>query len=544
MDNQTLVSPQLHLRPQPEKVDIQRRLLELTALYSVTKIATTAVSLDEIIESATRIVGETLYPHNFGICMWNQNRGVLEPHPSYRISHGNFPLQLKPGEGLVGSVLLTGGPIRVGDVRYDDRYRTADQATRSELCVPLWGKEHILGVINAESTDQGAFSEADERLLEALAAELTNSMEMMRLFQAEKRRRMESERLREAMTALTSTLDMNQVIERILVQLQEVVPYISITMMLVDNAHLEVLAVRGFRSPNQEKILLDIDRFQHLRDVLETARPMIIPDTYKDPRWQVRDDSQYIRCWLGVPLVIRDQVIGLLNLDYTEPGRYTEEDAELAMAFANQAAVAVENARLFNNLEQSHRELYKAYDATIEGWSRALELRDRETEGHTLRVTALTLRMAQTAGFQNEELIAIRHGVLLHDIGKMGIPDSILLKPGPLTEEEWEVMRQHPEYARRLLSGVPRLETAIDIPYCHHEHWDGSGYPRGLKGEEIPYASRLFAVADVYDALTSDRPYRLAWTKEAALNYIRNQSGKFFDPHAVEIFLNLEDIGD
>jgi putative nucleotidyltransferase with HDIG domain len=184
-------------------------------------------------------------------------------------------------------------------------------------------------------------------------------------------------------------------------------------------------------------------------------------------------------------------------------------------------------------------ELFMAYDATIEGWSRAMDLRDKETEGHTLRVTELTLRLAERMGIGAPAAIHIRRGALLHDIGKLGVPDSILHKPGKLTDEEWTVMRRHTESAREMLSPIVYLRPAIDIPYCHHEKWDGSGYPRGLKAEQIPIAARIFSVVDVWDALTSDRPYRPAWSREKTIEYIREQSGKHFDPRIVEAFLQL-----
>ena len=194
---------------------------------------------------------------------------------------------------------------------------------------------------------------------------------------------------------------------------------------------------------------------------------------------------------------------------------------------------------LFENLERSNFELTLAYDKTIEGWSKALDLRDRETEGHTLRVTDQTLKLAQTFGLTRTEMINLKRGSLLHDIGKIGIPDHILLKPGKLTEDEWVVMRQHPQYAYDMLASVEYLRPALEIPFCHHEKWDGSGYPRGLKGEEIPISARIFAVADVWDALTSHRPYRLAWAREQALDYIRSQTGTYFDPNVVEAFLKV-----
>jgi PAS domain S-box-containing protein len=190
-------------------------------------------------------------------------------------------------------------------------------------------------------------------------------------------------------------------------------------------------------------------------------------------------------------------------------------------------------------LRQTHAELEQAYEATLQGWARALELREKETAEHSRRVVDLTLRMGAALGFKNEELLHIRRGALLHDIGKMGIPDEILLKRGPLSQEEWPIMRNHPGLAYSLLSNINYLRPALDIPYAHHEHWDGSGYPRGLRGEEIPLAARIFTVVDVYDALISERPYRPSWPDGDALSYLIEQKGKLFDPHMVDLFLEI-----
>jgi len=191
------------------------------------------------------------------------------------------------------------------------------------------------------------------------------------------------------------------------------------------------------------------------------------------------------------------------------------------------------------NLKEVNTQLLAAYEATIEGWSRAMDLRDKETEGHSQRVAKLTVKLATEYGMNEEQLLHIRRGALLHDIGKLGVPDSILHKPDKLTSEEWVSMRSHPQLAYDMLHSVEYLRPALDILYCHHEKWDGSGYPRGLKGEEIPIAARIFAIVDVWDALRSDRPYRPAWKKEAALTYIRDQSGKHFDPQVVELFFKV-----
>jgi len=187
-------------------------------------------------------------------------------------------------------------------------------------------------------------------------------------------------------------------------------------------------------------------------------------------------------------------------------------------------------------LREANAQLLSAYEATIEGWSHAMDLRDRETEGHSQRVTQLTVKMSQALGLGNDEIMHIRRGALLHDMGKIGVPDAILHKPGTLTDDEWVLMRKHPQFAFDMLYPIEYLRPALEIPFSHHEKWDGTGYPRGLKGDEIPMAARMFAVVDVWDALTSDRPYRPAWSEEQALKYIREQSGKHFDPNAVDLF--------
>jgi PAS domain S-box-containing protein/putative nucleotidyltransferase with HDIG domain len=190
-------------------------------------------------------------------------------------------------------------------------------------------------------------------------------------------------------------------------------------------------------------------------------------------------------------------------------------------------------------LQRANEDLREAYDRTIEGWVLALDLRDRETEGHTQRVTEMALRLARQLGCTDEELLHIRRGALLHDMGKMGIPDEILQKPGPLTDEEWIIMRRHPLYAYQMLSPIHYLNPSLIIPYCHHERWDGSGYPQGLKGEEIPLFARLFAVVDVWDALSSDRPYRKRLPPQDVADYLREEAGRLFDPYIVEKFLAL-----
>ncbi len=217
---------------------------------------------------------------------------------------------------------------------------------------------------------------------------------------------------------------------------------------------------------------------------------------------------------------------------------FSPEKLHLAHSIGDQAASALARALLREQSNRATEELASAYDATIAGWARALELRDREARGHTHRVTELALCLARALGVPEFDLIHIRRGSLLHDIGKMGVPDAILFKPDPLTPEEEKIMHQHPVNAYALLHPIAYLRPALDIPYCHHEKWDGTGYPRGLRGDQIPLAARIFAIADVWDAMRSDRSYRPAWGETTALEYMQAQAGKHFDPDIVKAFLD------
>ncbi len=241
---------------------------------------------------------------------------------------------------------------------------------------------------------------------------------------------------------------------------------------------------------------------------------------------------------LYISALITRPIQGLVNAS----SRVAEGDLEVQLRVRSQDEIedlTESFNQMVSSLNRSQKDLVKAYDTALNGWAKALELRDEITEGHTLRVVELTVLLAKEFGFEGLALEQVRRGALLHDIGKMAIPDSILQKPGKLTPDEWETMRRHPEYAYEMLKDIEFLQGAVDIPYCHHEKWDGSGYPQGLKGEEIPLPARIFAIVDVWDALISDRPYREAWPLDKTLEYLREQSGSHFDPQVVEVFAKV-----
>lgn len=325
-----------------------------------------------------------------------------------------------------------------------------------------------------------------------------------------------------------------------------------------------VSAERGFlmlREPNGELLVqtargmdqmeLNEEEFAISKTIVyrvaETGEAILTTNAQEDPRFgqQLSVAAFRLLSILCVPLKIKDSLIGVIYVDNrAHTGMFQQSDLDLISAFANQAAVAIDNARLFDDLQESNEELQIAYQATLEGWVRALDMRDKETEGHTKRVTALTQRLAKSMGVSEDDIVHITRGALLHDIGKMAIPDGILLKPGSLTPEERTIIQKHPVYANEMLKPIKFLHPALDIPYCHHEKWDGSGYPRGLKGEDIPFAARIFCVIDVWDALVSDRPYRKGMEPAEIRKHIQEESGTHFDPNVVDAFLVLKTLSE
>jgi len=350
--------------------------------------------------------------------------------------------------------------------------------------------------------------------------------------------------LRTIDNAITASVDLrvtlNVVLDQVITRLNA-----GATDILLLNPHtriLEYAAGRGFQTAALQHTQLPVGKGFAGRAAL-TRTVVTIPDIARAPGEFTQApllSAEGFIAYAAAPLVAKGQVKGVLEVFHRAPVTLDTEWMNFLEALAGQAAIALDNATLFDDLQRANDNLILAYDRTLEGWSRALDLRDEETEGHTQRVTETTMRLAKAMGISDETLVHIRRGALLHDIGKMGIPDSILRKPGPLSEDEWIIMRRHPVYAYEMLSPIAFLRPALDIPYCHHERWNGSGYPRGLKGEQIPLAARLFAVVDVYDALSSNRPYRKAWPREQVLAHLRDQVGKHFDPAVVNTFIKIE----
>lgn len=453
----------------------------------------------------------------------------------------------KPGEGFNGLVFRTGKPF-VGSDYFTNKIlapklRKLIPPGLGGVVIPLRAGETVIGTLNINVFFPREITSDEVHLLTTLSEIAGNSIQRMRLYEMTKRDVRRFAALHSIDTAISKSVDLpstfNIILEHVIALLD-----VSAADILLFNPRtfmLEYSAGKGFSSNAIKQSSLRLGEGYAGKAALE-RRTFNVPDLRKVGAQYARQKllrREGFIAYYGVPLIAKDKMIGVLDIFNTAVLVPKPEWLDFMEALAGQAAIAIDNATLFDNLQISNIELSQSYDATIEGWSHAMDLRDKETEGHTKRVAALTVELAQKIGIGQDQIVHIRRGALLHDMGKMGVPDNILLKPGTLTDTEWVEMRLHPQHAYDMLSKITYLRPALDIPYCHHEKWDGSGYPRGLKGEDIPLAARLFAVVDVWDALRSDRPYRKSWDKEIVLDHIKSLSGAHFDPKAVEAFLEM-----
>ena len=461
--------------------------------------------------------------------------GILAP---FQNSH------LSRTESISGEVITTGKTYQNNEAHTEPGLELAQTHPKihAVACTPLIAQGQSIGALWISRINE--ITGEDVRVLIALADLTASAIQRANLYEKTQKQLEKLFALRAIDQAITNSLDtrltLRILLDQVIAQLQ--IDAADILLLNPQSYRLEYAAGRGFRTRSVEKTYLQLGNGYAGRAALE-RRTIRIPNIAEAPP-DFMHVSLYpeegFRAYYGVPLMAKGMFQGVLEVYHRSPLTADPDWEDFLETLAGQTAIAIENAQLFTKLQDTNMQLMMAYDATIEGWSRALDLRDKETEGHTQRVTDMTMKLAVAiGGFTEAELVHIRRGALLHDIGKMGIPDAILLKPGPLTDEEWVTMRKHPTYARELLMPIAYLRPALDIPYAHHEKWNGTGYPQGLRETQIPLPARLFAVVDVWDAVTSDRPYRPAWTKARALEYIRDQAGGHFDPQVVEAFMQL-----
>jgi response regulator RpfG family c-di-GMP phosphodiesterase len=413
---------------------------------------------------------------------------------------------------------------------------------QSVVSIPLIAAEHPIGMIMVGSDTP--LSTDDMHIVSAIGDMAASALHREQLYEQTQRRLEHIQTLHAIDRTIITSLDLGVMLEMFLLQVTTHLHIDAAAIMLFsqDTLHLDYAASHGFRTTliretSQRlgeglagRVALQ-EHMIHIADLRYQTEPACV-------RKQLLYDEGFV-VYYGLPLIARGRVKGVLELFHRSALNPDQEWLEFLNTLTGQASIAIDNAEMFSRLRQSNKDLSRAYDVTIEGWARTLELRDAETEGHCRRVTDLTVRLARYLGVSDDAIAPIRRGAILHDIGKVAIPDAILLKQGALTSEEMAIMQKHTEYAHQLLSPIPFLASALEIPYCHHEKWDGSGYPRGLQGKDIPFSARLFAVVDVWDALCSDRPYRKGWPAKKTADHLHAQAGTHFDPEIVAAFLQM-----
>ena len=520
---------------------------ELEALFSISSHLRAAQSADAMLPLVLAEMRLVLRSDANAVILLDSD----EEHFTYALCDGplavNVGMQFSVEKSISGFVLRTRQPYITANLSSDPRKTAAlqgDDELGPAIIVPVISESEFLGVLlcaRRKEDNSHPYSMSDVRLLTAIGEMVGNALRRARLYDQALTRLQHVQTLHSIDMAISANLELSVILDVLLNQgiAQMKVDAASILLLNPYTHMLEFAAGSGFYTKEIKSTQLRLGEGLPGQAAMERKALHISNlSTTDDLDRNYLLDEGFVS-YQAVPLIAKGQLQGVLETFNRKPITVDDEQIGFLETLATQAAIAIDNSRLFSDLERSNFELEMAYDATIEGWSLALELRDQETEGHTLRVADMTVRLAQAMGVKERELLHMRRGSLLHDIGKMGVPDKILLKPGELFEDEWELMKQHPTYAFEMLWPIEFLRPALDIPYCHHERWDGTGYPRQLRGEQIPLSARIFAVVDVWDALTSDRPYRDAWSEQDALKYIRTNAGKHFDPRVVEVFLDF-----
>lgn len=529
--------------------ETRRRLAELEA---VNRLSIALRQAQKVVEMPPLLLQETAAILNFGagaVWLYNPDDGKLHQEAALGWFSQIQEAEVLPGTGIAGHVFRSGEKHLAVEFVSDPLTREANRKQIPPdwggVCVPLRAGNESIGVFFISVQLPRVLTDDEIHLLEILADIAGNALRRAQLHEQTTRQVHRLVALRTIDEAITSSLDLqltlNLLLENLLTELE--VDAACVLLLNTQSNLLEIAAWRGFRTTALPEFRLVLNDGMAGRVAMERT-PITIPDLKSDPLFQRSDffvQKEGFVFYTGVPLIAKGQVKGILEVYRRTPFLATTDWLDFLDALVAQAAIAIDSAQLFADLERSHAEITLAYDYTLEGWVQMLDLRDKETEGHTQRVTEMTLRLARMIGLSENELVHIRRGALLHDIGKLAVPDRILLKTGPLLPEEWDTMRLHPLHAYNMLARIPFLRPALDIPYCHHEKWDGTGYPRGLKGAEIPLTARIFAVVDVWDAVTSDRPYRKAWTPDQARSYLIEQKGQHFDPNIVDAFLQMLD---
>jgi PAS domain S-box-containing protein/putative nucleotidyltransferase with HDIG domain len=526
---------------------LRQRIAELEALHTISAALRTAQTRDQALPILLDETLAALETDSGTIWLYHPDSGDLRVAVNRPWFQQFGETSIKPGEDIPGTVFASGKAHISTEFARDPVARPPKvggiPAGWGGACVPIRTDSETIGVLFVSVPLPRQITAPQMSLLHSLAGMAGASLHRMRLNEETLTRLGHLQSLHIIDQAIAASFDLPMTLRILLDQVttQLKVDAADVLLLQPHTLMLEHAAGRGFRTRSTERAPLRLGESFAGRVALErcTVRLDNPPQSQEWPRFAAFWADEGFVAYCAVPLIAKGNVKGVLEIFHRAPFNARWDWVSFLETLAGQAAIAIENAQLFEHLQRSNLDLTLAYDATIEGWAHALDLRHKETQGHTQRVTASTLELARAMGLSEAELVQVRRGALLHDIGKMGVPDAILLKPGTLTDEDWVVMRKHPAFAHDMLAHITYLRPALDIPYCHHEKWDGTGYPQGLKGEQIPLAARLFAVVDVWDALKYDRHYRAAWPEGQVLEHIKAASGTHFDPKVVELFLKM-----
>jgi len=525
--------------------EVQRRLQELE---TINRVSTSLRMTQSLAEMLPILLNETLHltgTSHGSIWLYDHTSDKLVQRVASGMETKLKHKSLSPMEGTIGYTFRTGKTYRSSELKNESLLFEEERENMipgyGAICIPIQSTAGPVGVLVVIMELERQISE-EIHLLSTLAEITGNSIHRAQLYDQSQRQVRRLTSLRDIDSAIASSFDLRLTLN---ILMDQTVSHLNVDAVNIGLYHpdlqsLTYLTGVGFTIPTPTRPQVRMGEGL-AGQVLIKQQACHITNLQNAPEAvnEIVVKREGFVTYIGIPLIVKGQIKGVFEVFHRSPLSPTPDWMEFLHTLAGQAAIAIDSAQLFENLQRSNQELIQAYDTTLEGWARALELRDRETEGHTRRVTDMTMRLARYIGVNDTEMVNIYRGVLLHDIGKMGVPDHILKKEGTLTEEEWTEMRRHPVYAYNLLSPIAFLRGVLDIPYCHHEHWDGQGYPRGLKGEQIPLAARIFSVVDNWDALLSDRPYRKAWPLEKVKTYLRESAGTLLDPRIVEIFLSM-----
>ena len=523
-----------------------RHMAELEGVHQISKALRLAQSVEEMLPILLEETLASIHSKDGSIWLYHPARELLIRRVARGWPAGNQESTLKPGEGIAGWVFTNNQPLVSRDFTCDQRVQPAacEQIPSGwgGACVPIRSTQEVIGVFFIFVELPRVLKSHEANLLTTLAEIGGTAIQRSRLHEETQRRLDYVTFLRSIETAITSSFDLRITLRILVQQALAMLQIHAVDIVLFDEElnNLNLAASSGFNTIEIPSKSLQLGkalagraiREQRTITLKQLARLHPLP-TNQD----LNPNGEYT--YICLPLISRGKILGALEIFHRTPFYPSNEWQEALKALAAQTALALDNATIYHQMQELNLQIVGAYNATIEAWAKAVETRKKGSQGHIDRVLDLILAIARELKLPGEQVAHLRRGALLHDIGELIVPEDILNKPGPLDETEWKIIQRHPTYARDLLAGVDVLDQALEIPLAHHEKWDGSGYPLGLQNTLIPRGARIFTVVDVFDALTSPRPYRPAWDSEKALQYITKQAGVHFDPEIVEAFLHV-----